>query len=588
MRIVCDNCGAKYQISDDKVRNKVFKIRCKKCSHVIVVRGGAQAEAEQPEAESTHDSPAAASTDAVGLSPAGGLADAAALGVPSESAALAPAVSAVEGGWFVVVNREQVGPLTVAQVAEHFEAGEVDSETFSWAEGMSDWVRLGTIDEFKHLFEAGPGDVGSGPIASPFDGGGGDEDDVVMASNNAAAEKKSTAANIFGDGGDVPDPRVDAQSLRSQRNENSVLFSLDSLAAELGDETPVVSNTGGSEGSGLIDISTLGQGANLPAAGGSMSPFGSAASDDFAGAPAAPSMGSPMVPMVNRRSGGTGKIIAITAAVVFVLGGAGVGGFLLLRGDDATESEITVAKADQAPAKVNVGAVPAAKPEPPKPVEPAAAAAPAPAVVAANPVAAPTPGAAAVPDPAPKPVSAAAKPKSTRSKARRASARKAAAEVAAPAPAPRPAARSEPTPKPARAPRAKPKRGGTDEVDDLLAGLEGGGTKKSRSRRAAQPKPADEPAPSNLPERLGRSQILTVVRRNARNIQRCKSEDADASGTVSVMVVIARSGVVDSARVTGGKFKGTAVGSCVERTVKTYRFPAFSGDPLTVNLPFSL
>jgi predicted Zn finger-like uncharacterized protein len=38
MRIVCDNCGAKYQISDDKVRNKVFKIRCKKCSHTIVVR----------------------------------------------------------------------------------------------------------------------------------------------------------------------------------------------------------------------------------------------------------------------------------------------------------------------------------------------------------------------------------------------------------------------------------------------------------------------------------------------------------------------------------------------------------------------
>ena len=40
MKIICDSCGTKYSISDDKVRGKVFKIRCKKCSHIIVVRGG--------------------------------------------------------------------------------------------------------------------------------------------------------------------------------------------------------------------------------------------------------------------------------------------------------------------------------------------------------------------------------------------------------------------------------------------------------------------------------------------------------------------------------------------------------------------
>ena len=39
MKIVCDNCGAKYSIADEKVAGKVFKIRCKKCTHVIVVRG---------------------------------------------------------------------------------------------------------------------------------------------------------------------------------------------------------------------------------------------------------------------------------------------------------------------------------------------------------------------------------------------------------------------------------------------------------------------------------------------------------------------------------------------------------------------
>ena len=50
MKIVCDACGAKYSISDDKVQGKVFKIRCKKCQNIIVVRGNSQAaEAAAPQ-----------------------------------------------------------------------------------------------------------------------------------------------------------------------------------------------------------------------------------------------------------------------------------------------------------------------------------------------------------------------------------------------------------------------------------------------------------------------------------------------------------------------------------------------------------
>ncbi len=39
MKIVCDSCGAKYSIADEKVAGKIFKIRCKKCSSVLEVRG---------------------------------------------------------------------------------------------------------------------------------------------------------------------------------------------------------------------------------------------------------------------------------------------------------------------------------------------------------------------------------------------------------------------------------------------------------------------------------------------------------------------------------------------------------------------
>ena len=44
MKIICDTCGAKYSIADEKVRGKVFKIRCKKCSEIIVVRGTTEPE----------------------------------------------------------------------------------------------------------------------------------------------------------------------------------------------------------------------------------------------------------------------------------------------------------------------------------------------------------------------------------------------------------------------------------------------------------------------------------------------------------------------------------------------------------------
>ena len=57
MRIVCDSCGAKYSIADEKVIGKVFKVRCKKCSHVIMVDGtsGPPAGAEEEEATRVYD-----------------------------------------------------------------------------------------------------------------------------------------------------------------------------------------------------------------------------------------------------------------------------------------------------------------------------------------------------------------------------------------------------------------------------------------------------------------------------------------------------------------------------------------------------
>ncbi|MBU6161915.1 MAG: zinc-ribbon domain-containing protein, partial [Myxococcales bacterium] len=39
MRIECDNCGAKYTISDEKIAGKQSRSRCKKCGHMMLVDG---------------------------------------------------------------------------------------------------------------------------------------------------------------------------------------------------------------------------------------------------------------------------------------------------------------------------------------------------------------------------------------------------------------------------------------------------------------------------------------------------------------------------------------------------------------------
>jgi predicted Zn finger-like uncharacterized protein len=46
MKFLCDRCKTRYSITDEKVRGKVLKIRCKTCSAVITVREGGVAMTE--------------------------------------------------------------------------------------------------------------------------------------------------------------------------------------------------------------------------------------------------------------------------------------------------------------------------------------------------------------------------------------------------------------------------------------------------------------------------------------------------------------------------------------------------------------
>lgn len=118
MRIVCDNCGKKYVISDDKVRGKLFKIRCKACSHVIVVRGSEEATAPvQQERTKVYEQ-----------SPAGG--------ADSDAAE-----------WYFVKDGEQAGPASLQEIVAYIKTAQITSETYLWREGMDDWLHMDEIPE---------------------------------------------------------------------------------------------------------------------------------------------------------------------------------------------------------------------------------------------------------------------------------------------------------------------------------------------------------------------------------------------------------------------------------------------------------
>jgi predicted Zn finger-like uncharacterized protein len=275
MKIVCDACQAKYSISDDKVQGKVFKIRCKKCSNIIVVRGGAAAaEAAAPPAQEKEHRVYDYGYEAGDQAPAGD-----------------------DAVWHVVINQDQVGPMTAGDVQKRFSSGEIDAETYIWREGFGDWMPLAQVDTFAAMAASGsttaalqPRSSGSGSgaeaIGAMFAAGATGEEAGTVRSDpgDLFASASARAAQAEDDGGDLfgskpgtnPAAAQAAQAkLRGERNENSVLFSLNNLAqlasnrpapapqaqaaAASGGPAPAGHATGGSggEGSGLIDIRSM-------------------------------------------------------------------------------------------------------------------------------------------------------------------------------------------------------------------------------------------------------------------------------------------------------------------------------------------
>jgi predicted Zn finger-like uncharacterized protein len=574
MKIVCEACQAKYSIADEKVRGKVFKIRCKKCSHVIVVRGGGSAE--------------------TGSAPSAEFASS-----PSSAPDLA-----LDAGWHIVVDGEQVGPLSEGDIRARLARGEINPETYIWKEGLPDWVKVSTLPEFR----------GEGEIASPFSGAPADDgyaaatvvsnspgaDVFGAASAGSAGSAGGVGADLFGspvaaeavagraaaggggygsfDSPSAPDPFASmsagngaggggvASSMTGQRHENSVLFSLSNLEALAKPSTAAPlpslrspgatspSTTTTTEGSGLIDIRAM----------ANMTLGSSSAKSDMRGpdlpAFSAPQF-SPVAPVLLSPGHGGGMP---RWAIVSLLAGVGVLALFL--------------------AVVAVKLLTA--PPPPVAQAPAPAAAAAPAAAQAPPAAAQAPP--STPPPAAneelpprepsKPVATTAdrddrKSSRSGSSSRRSGSRSGEGERASGAVTPTPRATAEAPAAPARK---------KDDIDSLLE--QATGSKRGGGSAAAAPRrEEEEPKAERLPP-LPREEVVKGMNAVLPRARDCYNQ-YKVPGLAMVKLTVAPSGRVSAATVTG-KFAGTPSGTCVESAVKSAKFAPSAG--LTFDYPVPL
>ena len=567
MKIVCDACQAKYSISDDKVQGKVFKIRCKKCSNIIVVRGGAQAsEAPAPAQEKdtrVYD---------YGYDGAGG----------------APADDAV---WHLVINQDQVGPMTAGEVQQRFAAGEVDGETFAWREGFADWLPLAQVDAFAGLVASGsttaalpgPGGGGGGAaaVASMFGGGddGGtmrsDAGDLFASAAGGASHPHDDDGDLFGSkpaksagGGGAGAAQ---QKLRGERNENSVLFSLNNLAQLASDKpapaaaaAPAGHATGaaGGEGSGLIDIRSMASaylGGSGAAVGGAKPVAAGVGSIDDLPVFGGGGFSEPAVIVPTARASSNNKILYIMIGAVGLLAiTAVIMVVMLLKGNKSSTSS-KVAAADKGSAAASDKADSDKGSD--KPAEAAEAGGSAEASAPAAGSDKPAEGSAtqvatadkAEPAPAPAPAPAAHE---THSAPAHHEVRHESHHVASAAPSPAPA------PKPEGG-------GGCDEVSCVLNNYEGACCQKFRKGGHAAPSHGSS-GNSDLPEELTRDMISSAIAAVKGRAMACGGRSS-AKGLVKVHVRVGGDGRISSVSVS--QTPDPSLGACVAAAVQRASFP---------------
>lgn len=243
LKISCPSCEAKYSIGDEKVQNRLAKIRCRKCGADIVIDG----RVEPP---------------SISIGGAEGSAAAVAVGTAANT----------QLEFTVDFAENDQRTLSLSDLVVAYNSGQVTSDTFVWAEGMSDWTPLGQVPSIiAALNEAvAPASARSAPVAHvsmPRVSNSANQPQVATA----RATTKGAGRDLFGKiahagseedvataGGYEAHP---ATPTTGARNESSVLFSLSALTASTMSKpsvpAPSSSVSNAFDDSGLIDLKAL-------------------------------------------------------------------------------------------------------------------------------------------------------------------------------------------------------------------------------------------------------------------------------------------------------------------------------------------
>lgn len=569
MKIVCESCGAKYSIADDRISGKVFKIRCKRCSEVIIVRGDQQTQAGTEQAE-----------------PAG-----------HDQSAI----------WHVVVDGEQAGPYAPPQLAELLGAGTVDWEAYVWTEGFDNWLPMRDVPDLVAQItgESAPAQqpaaerassyraavqetltgqpsMGADPFAddAPSDGGlFGGGGSAGGADLFAGAQAQSAASPFAGSAKagvvtSAQSPRVDAaQAMTGARNENSVLFSLKNLQALAtgGAGTPASASmasgasavSGGrdgyasGEGSGLIDIRALASTTGVGESGQSSGSRDELLSIGSQGG-AFGTLGSPMLsPARTEPDGNKNVLVWAAVAGVGVLSLAAVAIVFIMR--EPAASAPPVAVSPQAPSLT--ATAPSA---PPEGVQ-AEDSKPSEGELAANANRGSEDERQEGRDEASQ---RAARDRDTNQRRRQGSSDNSGSNrTQERSPSPSPSAAEKPAP---------PKPSGPRSIDDLLEGALSGSAKSAPAEASA--------AKSNLPDQPSRDQVISAMTSVKGAVSSCAKGGQGGVATVTVSVA------GSTGRVTNATVSGVTgpTGSCVAQAVRKARFPKFQSKVFKVQFPFKL
>jgi predicted Zn finger-like uncharacterized protein len=304
MKISCQSCHAKYNVADEKIQGKIVKIRCRKCGTTIVVNATAGAVANGPAAAAP--APAAAPPQEPAPAPVAGEKEGAATGTEVAE-------------WHVSVAENDQRTMTLADLVTAYGTGLVAADSYVWTEGMDDWKPLGEVDAVVSALNAAATQPASGtggsvepnpspavaaapsrehadpiraharpapdatqPYARPaaerpaaYGGGGvvGQAADAQVAMQEprraAVVKREARARDLFAtrtgeeervspsDTQRTGQTSIEDARLTGQRNENSVLFSLEHLTKSAEERSVQDEGTSRADDSGIIDLKAL-------------------------------------------------------------------------------------------------------------------------------------------------------------------------------------------------------------------------------------------------------------------------------------------------------------------------------------------